>query len=603
MKFNENNLSSSDSPYLLQHKKQPVWWQEWKKEVLDYSQKTDKPLFVSVGYSTCHWCHVMAREAFSHPEIADLINKYFVAVKVDREQRPDIDQYLMKFLTASTGRGGWPLNVFLTPDLKPIYALSYCPVQPKFGMPGFSEIILKVVEFFNNHRNQISDFNLSKSHDHEINFNNLSFFDHLTDQFYNYFDQNYGGFGSGHKFPPHSTLLFLLFWSELTSDQRVDEMIIKTLDAIIYRGLHDHLQGGFFRYCTDPQWTIPHFEKMLYDQAMLLWVNSIAYIRYKNHNYLDAAIKTVSCLDQSFKKDVFFISALDADTDHQEGLNYLWGYDELKSNLSAQEFESFKKYYHLTEQGNYQGRNHLVKKGDKGLPKIEQKLLKLRQIKPQPAKDDKILIHWNCLCAIGLIFLYRATSNIKYLIDADKLYITLLEIFYKNDKLAHSLFNEKLQKQEFLEDYASLLLLATFLYEDSGKYLDNIVELRNKIEKFKFSDGWLISVNDDFKSIPADNFDHPIPSPLSMLNLALLRLKILTREDFSSVNFKNFYENDFYNIGSLISNSLFHLIETPEKICWKKIPVNSIQIRGNKLKDCYRYKCIDLNCIEDIYKI
>lgn len=603
MKFDENNLSSASSPYLLQHKNQPIWWQEWKREVLDYSQNTNKPIFVSVGYSTCHWCHVMAREAFSNPEVAELINQNFVAIKVDREQRPDIDHYLMKFLIETTGRGGWPLNVFLTPDLKPIYALSYCPVQPKFGMPGFSEIIRKVVEFFNNHRNQISDFKMRKLHHQEINFNDQSFFEQLTDQFYNYFDPNQGGFGKGHKFPPHSTLLFLLYYSELTSDKKADEIIVKTLDAIIYRGLHDHLQGGFFRYCTDPQWTIPHFEKMLYDQAMLLWVNSLAYIKYKNPQYLEAAVKIVECLDQSFKKDDFYISALDADTDHQEGLTYLWSYDELKSNLSAQEFESLKKCYYITEQGNYEGKNHLVKKSDKGLAEIEQKLLEIRQKKPQPAKDEKILIHWNCLCAIGLIFLYRATNNIKYLINADNLYNALLHNFYKNNKLAHSLFEKKLQKQEFLEDYASLLLLSTFLYEDSGKYLEDIEKLKKQTEKFKFPDGWLLSINDDFKLIPADNFDHPIPSPISLLNLALLRLKILTGKDFNPENFKNFYENDFYNIGSLVSSGFFHLIETPEKIPWIEIPINTIQIKGDKLKDCYKGRCINLDCIEDIYKI
>ena len=313
IQFNRNNLAKSSSPYLQQHKNNPIWWQEWSEEMLEYAKRENKLLLVSIGYSTCHWCHVMAQEAFSDREIADYLNNHFVSIKVDREQRPDIDQYCMHYIMQTQGQGGWPLNVFMTPDKQPVYALTYASTQPKHGMPGFITILKAIkVGLTQEHSH---DFTPGYEKGEEIPQQKL------TAAIEQNFDREFGGFGHGMKFPPHCTLLYLLYAEE---EECAKEIVQNTVDAMALGGLHDHLQGGFFRYCTDRDWTIPHFEKMLYDQAMHLWVYSAAYHRYKKSEYKAVAEKILQCLAETFEEDGLYYSAHDADTNHEEGLTHLW---------------------------------------------------------------------------------------------------------------------------------------------------------------------------------------------------------------------------------------------------------------------------------------
>ncbi len=269
--YRRNNLDRSASPYLRQHRDNPVWWQEWSADVLAAAAARKKPLFVSVGYSTCHWCHVMAGEAFSDPATAEFLNRHFICVKVDRETRPDIDQYLMRFLLAQSGSGGWPLNVFLTPDLRPVFALTYAPARAGAGMPPLAALAERVLDYLTP---PVADVRPFASRPGEARGGCRG--------------QRAGraagrattpctaASARGQKFPPHSTLLFMLYRLCLGADPELAAACRLTLDAMRLGGLHDHLQGGIFRYCVDPEWTIPHFEKMLYDQAMALWCFALA---------------------------------------------------------------------------------------------------------------------------------------------------------------------------------------------------------------------------------------------------------------------------------------------------------------------------------------
>src|SRR3989344_5932399 len=315
MAFKRNNLDKATSPYLQQHKENPIYWQEWSKEVLEYAKKNSKIIVVSVGYAACHWCHVMANEAFSNKEIADFLNKHFVSIKVDKEQRPDIDNYMMAFIQETQGQGGWPLNIFLTPDLKPFLAVTYVPIEPRFSLPGFIYLLRNVKGTYDKHQREIREYLpiFHKGEDSEEQ--------HIIQAIKNNFINN--GFGFGAMFPPHNTLLFLLSYYEKNKGAGIKDILEKILDAMAMNGLHDHLQGGFYRYCVDGSWTIPHFEKMLYDQAMLLWVYSIAYKVFKKPGYKIILEKIIECLEDTYYGGLYY-TAHDADTDHQEGGTYLW---------------------------------------------------------------------------------------------------------------------------------------------------------------------------------------------------------------------------------------------------------------------------------------
>ncbi len=309
--FKRNNLDKATSPYLLQHKDNPIHWQEWSKDVLEYARKKNKLLFVSVGYATCHWCHVMAQEAFSNKEIAGVLNEHFVSIKVDREQRPDIDHYLMAFMQETHGQGGWPLNVFLTPDVQPFFAATYMPAESRYGLSRFLDVLHNVQEMYSSQKGDIQKYlpPISQEEHHEEGQIIQSIKDHFMNNTF------------GAQFPPYNTLLFLLSYYEQKKDTEIKEIIEKILDVIATRGLHDHLQGGFYRYCVDAAWMIPHFEKMLYDQAMMLWVYSVAYKILRKPEYKTVVEKIRECLEETYADGLYY-AAHDADTDHNEGDTY-----------------------------------------------------------------------------------------------------------------------------------------------------------------------------------------------------------------------------------------------------------------------------------------
>ncbi len=591
MGWTRNNLNRAMSPYLRQHADNPIWWQEWSQEVLDYARKENKLIFVSVGYSTCHWCHVMASESFQDPEVALFLNNHFVSIKVDREQRPDIDQYLMAFI-ASTGRhGGWPLNCFLTPDLKPFFALTYVPIKARYGMPGFLAILKEVQNQYSRFSGQVQPFSLQA--DQAGTAGDPDFVSGLRDAF----DDVFGGFGGGPKFPSHSTLLFMLYYYAYSKDEDLKAMLEKTLDRMLRGGLHDHLQGGFFRYCVDRAWTIPHFEKMLYDQGMLMWVYSLAYQVLRKDAYRRAVEKSFQCLQETFAEEGqgLYYSAHDADSGHEEGSAYLWSQEELARVLLPEEYNQFKEVYRVSQEGNFSGLNHLVRDRDSSLDRIEKKLLSVRRKRRQPFVDRKIITSWNCLAGVGLLHAYRHVGVPGALERAEALAQGLLRRHYVDGVLAHSSFEGVAPKQAFLQDHAALLLLLTYLNEDTGRFGPEMEEFSRKIRVFWQMRGWIEAFSDDFFPIFAESFDHPVPSSISLAEFALLRAEILLGREYSPLPYRNPLDNDFYNVAGMLANGLFHIVEAPGMIPWNRLPVNSLQKKGGaEVRDCFNGMCREL---------
>jgi uncharacterized protein len=587
--FRRNNLAASSSPYLVQHAGNPVWWQEWSLDVLSYAAAVNKPLFVSVGYSTCHWCHVMAAEAFSDKESADFLNEHFISIKIDREQRPDIDQFMMEFINRQTGSGGWPLNVFLTPSLRPVYALTYAPVKESSSMYSFINICRKVLEFYEQNTDKIPEFTIAASPPSVVGENSLVRI--LSD----YYDPENGGFGNSHKFPPHSTLLYLLYQLGIGDSPSISTICTKTLDSMQLRGLHDHLQGGIYRYCVDPGWTIPHFEKMLYDQAMALWIYSLACRVTGRESYGRMAQKIIKCLEETFETNGLFISAHDADTDHHEGLTYLWSYDQLRENLAEDEFEKFASVYFISPGGNFEGMNHLLRKNDTPIDNIESRLLSIRKKRIQPSRDEKVLSGLNALTAIAMI---HASRNLDMPVlegRAAKLVKNIRKKFWSGNSLGHSAYRDQLQQQPFLFDAAALFYAVTLLCETDNDWTAFMEELAGYTESFRFEGKWIESKASDFPLVDASWFDHPAPSSVSLAETALTIYALHKGENLMPGEYRQPFQSDFYNTGMMIRNGMFHVFTSRDVMDWSKLPVNSVQVRGEHEQDCYMGVCSPLD--------
>ena len=580
-----NNLDKSLSPYLLQHTSNPVWWQEWSSEIIQNAVDEKKPLFVSVGYSTCHWCHVMAVEAFSDIDTADFLNRHFICIKVDREQRPDIDQFLMNFLNAQSGNGGWPLNVFLTADLRPIYALTYAPAQSSSSQQSFLSIVKKVHDYYEKNADDIAPF-IAKEVQPQI-----AAEESLVKNLLSYYDPDYGGFGRGQKFPPHSTLLYLLYFLCVENNNEVQTICCKTLDAMSMKGLNDHLQGGIFRYCVDSKWTIPHFEKMLYDQAMALWCYSLAYKVIGKNGYKEMAESIVRCLDDCFANDGLFISAHDADTEHVEGATYLWSYSELRDFLGPDEFKQFCESYYIDEKGNFEGLIHLIRKNDISLRDIEEKLLLLRKKRVQPARDNKIICGINALVAIAMIQTGRNLEKPELEEKAANIIRRLIDVFWDGKTLKHSYYNGVTQNQSFLFDAAALLTAISMVYENDASWNTLMTTMDAYVESFKDGEKWVESRAADFQDVLASWFDHPVPSSVSLAEMGKTRVALLTGKETQFKSYRAPYQADFFNIMAMMNNGLFHLISSKSTVAWSQLLPNTLITRGEAETDCYRGTC------------
>ncbi|MEX2442675.1 MAG: DUF255 domain-containing protein [Alkalispirochaeta sp.] len=597
-----NALDQAASPYLRQHQSNPVWWQEWSQETLEAARDTGRPLFVSVGYATCHWCHVMAAEAFSDEEVATALNREFISIKVDREERPDIDHFLMQFLLATRGHGGWPLNVFLTPELKPMLALTYMPVEGRGGMPGFVEILQRVTEFYTKRRHDLPAFDLWQGSSDSVSPpppGETDEFIHRLDNLVRRGDQEWGGFGLDAKFPPHSSLLYLLFGVTAYRHEGAARFLRHTLDVIARRGLHDHLQGGFFRYCVDRSWTIPHFEKMLYDQAMLLWVYAQAARLFDNNRFRQVARGVVDALEETFQlPSGAYASGHDADTEHQEGATYLWHPDELTSIIG----DNAGHLFELQPEGNFEGQHHLILATDPPLSstadEIRVQLLERRKLRPQPDRDDKVITSWNALAGIALVEAWRATGDHGLLARARSLYTALQDCNQLPDhRWIRSSLGATRNDHEFLEDYAAILLLETYLLEEAETPPDRdalreaISRNEEAIHRFHSENGWAVSLIPDVPPIPADDFDSPTPSPLGLKEMALQRSALLSGEVAPTPPLRAEMQSDFSNIAVAVATGEWYFVEHPSPPDWRSLPLHTVFLRGEPASWCFRGVC------------
>ena len=557
-----NRLIDEKSPYLLQHAHNPVDWYPWSEEAFQAAAREDRPVFLSVGYSTCHWCHVMARESFQDPEVADLLNRTFICIKVDREERPDIDQIYMKAALAMTGRGGWPLSIIMTADKKPFFAATYIPKRGSFGQAGMMEIIPRIGELWRENRDELLR-SADQILDHlkqaavvpspEDEALDESLLKRGYDALASIYDPQNGGFGGAPKFPAPHNLLFLLRYWKRSKDAFALQMVEETLQAMSMGGVFDHLGGGFHRYSTDAGWRIPHFEKMLYDQATMAMAYTEAYQATGKKEYARTVQEILGYVlrDMTSQQGGFF-SAEDADSEGEEGAYYLWGAKELKEVLEKEDLRLLIRLFDIYESGNFEtGRNILiarstfkdaasvlgVSEGDlwRRWEGIRERLLAVREKRVHPQKDDKILADWNGLMISALAKAAQALNRPDYANAAARAADFILnEMKTEDGRLLHS-YREGSAISGCLDDYAFLVWGLIDLYETlfEIKYLRAAAKLtRAMIEHFwDNGKGGLFFSPDDASDLPLREKafrDGAIPSGNSAAMLDLLRLSHLT---------------------------------------------------------------------------
>lgn len=556
-----NRLANETSPYLLQHAHNPVDWYPWGPEALGRARTQDKPILLSIGYSACHWCHVMEHESFENTEIATLMNEHFVCIKVDREERPDIDSIYMNAVQLMTQHGGWPLTVFLTPDLKPFYGGTYFPPVDRHNMPAFPRILLGVADAYENRRQEI----LTSANTLTAELNNLNRFrssddmltPHTLDQAYsamaNNVDRTNGGFGHEPKFPPSMNLMFMLRQHNRTKSSNALDVVELTLDKMAAGGIYDHIGGGFHRYSVDAQWLVPHFEKMLYDNALLTRVYMQAYQLTNKPAYKQVAEETLEYVmrDMTDRSGGFY-SSEDADSEGEEGKFYTWSREEIHGLLAAEERELFCDYYNVTSRGNFEhGRTILnttaslerfaeqkqIKAAElkKILAVAKNRLFTARERRVRPGRDDKILTAWNGLMLTAFAEAACVLGRDDYRLVAVKNADFILTQLMKDGRLLRTYKNGQAKLMGYIEDYAYVIEGLIALYEATfdHSYLERARALaETTIGQFwdDSESGFFFTSIDHEELITRtkDYFDNAIPSGNSVAALALLKLALLT---------------------------------------------------------------------------
>ncbi|MEX0657317.1 MAG: thioredoxin domain-containing protein, partial [Nitrosopumilaceae archaeon] len=493
----ENSLIHETSPYLLQHANNPVKWYSWNENTLKKARDENKPIFLSIGYSACHWCHVMAHESFENEDIAKIMNENFINIKVDREERPDIDDIYQKTCQIATGQGGWPLSVFLTPDQKPFYVGTYFPPLDSYGRPGFGSILRQLSQAWKEKPQDIQkaaeNFLTTLQKTEQITTPvklEKSILDEAAINLIQIGDPIFGGFGSAPKFPNSANLSFLLRYYKLSGISKFKEFVLKTLNRMGRGGIFDQIGGGFHRYSTDTQWLVPHFEKMLYDNALVPMVYVEAYQLTKDPFYLDIIKKTLNyILREMTSKEGGFFSAQDADSEGEEGKYYVWKKNEIEEIL-GKDTDIFCLYHDVTDGGNFEGNSILCNNISLSsvafkfgvseeqvktiLEQSAQKLLETRAKRIPPGLDDKILTSWNSLMISAFAKGYRISNEKKYLVAAVNCIKFIQEKLLKHDHLLHTYKNGSAKISGYLEDYAFFInsLLDVFEIKPDSEYLE-----------------------------------------------------------------------------------------------------------------------------------
>ena len=550
----ENNLSHETSPYLLQHAHNPVNWYAWNDDALKKAKDENKPIFLSIGYSSCHWCHVMAHESFENEDVAEFMNENFINIKVDREERPDIDDIYQKVCQIATGQGGWPLSIFLTPDQKPFYVGTYFPVLDSYGRPGFGSICRQLSQAWKEKPNDIeksAENFIGALHKTETVQTPSKLERNLLDEaamnLFQLGDATYGGFGSAPKFPNAANISFLFRYASLSGLSKFNEFALKTLTKMAKGGIFDQIGGGFHRYSTDTKWLVPHFEKMLYDNALMPVNYAEAYQITKDPFYLDVLKKTLDfVLREMTSSDGGFYSAYDADSEGVEGKFYVWTKKEIKEIL-GDDADIFCLYYDVTDGGNWEGNNILCnnlnistisfnfgiseEKIHKILESCSEKLLKVRSSRVFPGLDDKILVSWNSLMITAFAKGYRVTNDPKYLTAAKGCIEFITNNLFVDGKLLRTYKNGVAKINGYLEDYSYFVnaLLDVFEIEPDKKYLELALNLGyHLVDHFWDSqnNSFFMTSDDHEKLIirPKSNYDLSLPSGNSVSAFVMLRL-------------------------------------------------------------------------------
>jgi uncharacterized protein YyaL (SSP411 family) len=561
-----NRLAQESSPYLLQHAQNPVDWYPWGAAALTRAQEADLPIFLSIGYSACHWCHVMEHESFENEAIAERLNRQFVCIKVDREERPDLDQIYMNAVQLMTGRGGWPMSVFLTPDRRPFFGGTYWPPEPRTGMPGFGQVVDAVAQAWRDQREKVltqageltrylQQVGRSERVQEPISLNLLQ---HAVAQLERAFDYTHGGFGRAPKFPHTMDLQLLLRIWRRTGRDGLLEMVQLNLDRMARGGIYDHLGGGFARYSVDQRWLVPHFEKMLYDNSLLARVYLDAFQVTRDPLYARVVHETLDYVLQIMTDPLGgFYSTEDADSEGEEGKFYVWTPAEIEAVLGAEAAARFCYVYDVTEAGNFEGRNILnlpktvaqcaqIKGWDEAELEAElavsrARLNEVRALRVRPGKDDKVLVSWNALMIDAMARAAVILTEPRYATAAARAARFLLEQVCRPDgRLLHGWRQGQAKLDAYLDDYSCLINSLVTLYETQSdeSWIDHAVRLADiLLNHFLDRDGGgFFYTADDHETLITRNkdlHDSSVPSGNSMAAMGLLRLGKLTgRADY-----------------------------------------------------------------------
>ncbi|AEB76418.1 thioredoxin domain-containing protein [Clostridium botulinum] len=546
-----NKLINEKSPYLLQHAHNPVDWYPWCEEAFLKAKKEDKPIFLSIGYSSCHWCHVMEKESFEDEEVAKILNDKYISIKVDREERPDVDNTYMTFCQSVTGSGGWPLTIIMTPEQKPFFAGTYFPKKSMYGRPGFIQILKQISDEWKSNKNNIintsnellntMEEHISQDKSGEINETILQ--DAVIEMNY-YYDNKYGGFGASPKFPTPHKLMLLLINYKVYNNKNALGMVENTLKCMYKGGIFDHIGFGFSRYSTDEKWLVPHFEKMLYDNALLAYVYTQAYQVTGKSFYKEVAEKIFKyILRDMTSPEGGFYSAEDADSEGVEGKFYVWTLHEIESIL-GEDAKEFCNIYNITKNGNFEGSNipNLIGKDLDDIDKLEslrKKLFEVREKRIHPFKDDKILTAWNALMIVALAYAGRVFENEKYINRAKKAYNFIENnLIRKDGRLLARFRHGEAAYIAYLEDYSFLVWALMELYEATfdSKYLKQALHFTDEMIKLFWDEesyGFFHSGKDGEKLILnlKDSYDMAIPSGNSIAAMNLIKLSKITGDN------------------------------------------------------------------------
>ena len=551
-----NHLKNEHSPYLQQHAENPVDWYPWGEEAFEKARKENKAIFLSIGYSSCHWCHVMEDESFKDEATAKILNEHFVAIKVDREERPDIDKHFQEVYQLMNQRpGGWPTSIFLTQEQKPFYSATYIPDEPRYGMMSFSSLLEVIADKYVKEKNLLTEkadeilrFLNPKEDKIQATKLDLSIINRVADQAKQLFDNKNGGFNKAPKFPQASMLDLLLDLYRITKDKETRNMALLSLTSMAKGGLRDLVEGGFCRYSTDNEWLVPHFEKMTYDNALLSEVYLKAYHVSGDEFYKSVAFETIDFMIKNMRQDGLFYSASDADTEGEEGKYFVYTYEKAlksftKAGIPAKEHAALANSLNITEEGNFEGKNivRIDEPDENNIPYYDeaiQALKKRREKRTYPFIDKKVLVSSNAMMIKSLFKASRVDNS--YLKPAIKSLDALLESMYINSELFHStLIGKKPKIKAFLEDYAYLAETLIEAYESTldEAYLITATKLVNTaIEKYFVQGKWKFS-RGEFET-NADIYDASYPSSVSTMLSVLHSISSLVDSVYKKFVFK-----------------------------------------------------------------